>query len=222
MAKRRLLTLALVLLVSALSQAAPLYLDGFQGLPDIASFNIEIDYDAGTDLFTADGDPQLYTTGTDTYDILSTEDALFDLDAVIDDSGVLQSGTLTITGNVDRSPDYPSGTLLSVNLTDFGFNEPGPSNGGNVAPVFEFVGVATGGVLFSEMKGKGNQVGIILTSFQDNFTGEFDVSYRNYNGVAADGQADTFRMVPEPASLSLLLAGALTLVARRRRRRVRQ
>ena len=220
MATRRLLTLALVLLVSALSQAAPLYLDGFQGLPDIASFNIAIDYDAGTDQFTADGDPQLYTTGKGTYDIWPG--GLFHLDAVIDDTGVLQSGTLTITGNVDRSPDYPSGTLLSVNLTDFGFNEPGPSNGGNVAPVFEFVGVATGGVLFSEMKGKGNQVGIILTSFQDNFTGEFDVSYRNYNGVAADGQADTFRMVPEPASLSLLLAGALTLVARRRRRRVRQ
>ena len=206
MAKRRLLTLALVLLVSALAQAAPLNL--VQNYPDMAAFYLDdITYDATGDTFHVS-----HINATTLLELTPKQGSkvqyasgVYDLTAQINDQGELLSGTLTLT---DAST---STLLLSADLTDFGFVPDGSVG----TPVFEFIGTTTGGSLEPQFDDWGKGIGTIVSG-ASTFSGDF---LSDYTSTASDGRADTFMNIPEPASMTLLLAGALALVARRRHRK---
>src|SRR5262249_41543493 len=108
--------------------------------PDIMAMDFNLAYNAGTTHFTAIGtsaflDNVLFANGPGT----------FDIDAFIDNSGVLGSGTVSIT-------DGAAVSLLTGNLTAFGFV---PLSGGTL----EFLFGVTGGSLAPLF---GNEGGIIL------------------------------------------------------------
>jgi hypothetical protein len=207
MLQRRALAIVFVCLLAGSMgiQAAPLNLP--QMPPDIFSGLITINYDATTDRFTADGFPFQYDLPP-LYDI---NPGGFDLDATIDASGTASAGTLTITGDVVGHAG--PGTLLTGALDDFGWI-PDPAVPPQ-APTFEFVYTVTGGMLAPDFGGEGMPIGVILTATSPNFpAGGFEESYS-----ATEAVADTFSLIPEPMSVTLLGAGALALLARRRRSR---
>lgn len=199
--------LAAFFLVSSLGtvQGAPLDLTLFD-YPDTVSLLIDVTYDAATDQFLATGTAsQLDDDGS-----VPPEDIVggtFDLTATIDAVGTLSSGSLTIGGTVP-SLGFLSGTLLTGNLTDFGF----PDGGGDP---LEFLFDVSGG----DAQGlySGNPGGVILT--QTGFGGSFDVDFDNLGGGGSGsgtGLADV-APVPLPGTLCLGLAWvAMSVVVKRR------
>ena len=169
--------------------------------PDIASGFIDVSYDAGLDEFTADGFAVTFNddgVGAPVGIVAGT----FFISASIDEDGNPVSGVLSIDGNVlGFGPNLLTGTL-----SEFGFGNP---PGGNI---FEFLFDVDGGDLatsdFYGVPGSGAQVGVILDANGGGFDGTFDVSFDNYGGVpgTGNGVADTAPLVPEPASLLLILA----------------
>ena len=200
---------AAVLSFSPVARATPLGLN-LLPFPDIASTSIDVVYNAGSDLFTADGAAVSLNLGGGPLNI--TGGGLFDLDAMIDGSGVLTGGTLTITGTVGTT--FTGGTLLTGTLTDFGFIDP---PGGDI---FEFLFNVTGGDLAASFGPLG---GVILdaafpsSDFDGTFTANFDNLGSGGAGFGA-GVSDT-APVPEPATLSLMLLGGGGLFAIRRRKK---
>jgi len=193
----------LCLLATAMAaQAMPL--DLTPTTPDIYASGLSISYNATTDVFTAtgpalsyDGPPLALITG-----------GAFSLTALIDEEGDASSGLLIISGATTMKDGTPvSGVLLTADLRQFGFAPDGSAG----PPVFEFVSALTGGMLAPDFGPVNLPIGTILTSF-DVFTGSFEVDYQS-----SVGKANTFA-VPEPTSVCLLGAGALSLLVRRRRR----
>lgn len=177
--------------------AAPLNLT--LARPDITSGLITSGYNATSDTLTASG-----VALTLDFDGIAPPDhpitsGTFNLSAVINGSGVMSSGQLTIGGSVGAIG--ASSPLLTLNLTQFGFsNSP-------VTQVFEFIGTPTGGSLSGQF---GSSVGVIL-SLGGGFNGSFASNFQS----TGFGVADTAR-IPAPAAGGLaLMAG----VAMRRRRR---
>ena len=202
-------TVALVvcLLVAATAaQAVPLNLVPMP--PDIASGVTLISYDASTDQLTVDGHADSYLVPPDAL-ISPPDGGVFDLDAMIDAAGNLYGGTLIIKGATTGGSG--SGTfedLLTAHLDIFGFTAS--------PPTFEFIGTVTGGALSPDFGGVGGKVGIVVSSQDGSFPGNFEQNWESDLGGAA---ADTFAYVPEPASMSLLLGATLTLALRKRRSR---
>ncbi|MHC4696042.1 MAG: PEP-CTERM sorting domain-containing protein [Planctomycetota bacterium] len=183
------------------AQAVPLDLD-LLDYPDITSGFIDLSYDASSDLFEATGSAlQLDDDGS-----VPPEDILqgsFDLSATIDEAGILKSGSLTI-GGVVPSLGFNSGTLLTGDLTDFGFR----SAGGDP---LEFLMDVSGGDAAGLFGAK--PAGVILTN--TGFGGSFDADFGNSGGVLA--LADV-APIPLPGTLGLSLVGAGVIGAVRRRR----
>jgi hypothetical protein len=163
--------------------------------PDITSAFISVNYDAGTGNFTANGFP----TGLDLPPGYSVTPGAFSLNMAVNQAtGAPLSGSLSITGTVPGL-GLASGTLLTGDITDFGFE----TGGGEI---FEFLVDVTGGDLASAF---GRQAGIILDANDSGFGGSFEQSFAN---TEFQGVADTFGApVPEPASvlvwLSVLVVG---------------
>ncbi len=123
-------------------------------------------------------------------------------------TGAPISGSLIITG--DASTYYtasPTGTLLTGDISQFGYAEPGNTTPG--AEHFEFLFTTTGGDLAAWYP----SIAINLTFVEINFSGVFgNTPFENTDSYSA--QSDTFSgptPVPEPASLSLLCFGALAV-----------
>lgn len=174
--------------------------------PDIVSGFIDVSYDAGVQLLSANGfaleidddgsgPPEAIAGGT------------FDLTATIDNTGNLIGGTIAVGGTV-ATLGFNSGTLLTGDLTAFGY----PSGGGDP---LEFLFGVTGG---DAAPLYGSTGGTILT--QSGFGGTFSSSFAN----SSDGLADTGTTtipIPSalPAGLSLLCVLGVAAMARKMARR---
>jgi hypothetical protein len=122
----------------------------------------------------------------------------FSLSALIGTNGVLQSGSLTISGAIDGL-SISSSVLLSGTITAFGFQ-------GNSSPIpdeFDFLFTVTGGALAADYGPVG---GTLLHPGNTSFNGSFLVNFSN----DGNGLADT-RAIPEPSSVLLVVMSLLGL-----------
>jgi len=225
MMTRKLFGLAFSALAAAsASHAMPL--DLLQNPPDIRISNMTIGYNATTDAFVATGDPVTYDPfGSLPYHMITG--GTYTLNATITTGGKATAGNVTITGTTTDKFDNPvSGTLLTGSLILFGFDpdatvyvpEP-PYN----LPIeeypakFEFLMSVSGGALVSDFGGVGAWMGVISVSNLGGFPGDFNNDFI----ITPDylTSANNFTIIPEPASISLLLGGMLALAARRARAR---
>jgi len=206
---------ALIVIVVAGSQtiAAPLDLGTIQSVPDIASFSLSTTYDAGTGALssTSSFGPNISLT----YDGVTTNPGFGEttLDAIINTSGILQSGTLSIFGTMPVAGVNTPSNLLRVNLTQMGFQA---LSGGDV--LLEFLGTVTSGALAADFGGIGATTGTILTPNSDSFANFGE----DFLSTQATGEADTFAVSAVPTPAAALMGGpllSLSLLRRRRRRR---
>jgi hypothetical protein len=206
-AARLLSILLLGLLASVPAHAALLGLDTLlQQNPDLfsgnLSANLTVSFSNG--LLTVTGDTQGYTVpaGGDPLVVSDTTGGFgsgtFSLIATIKTNGVLQSGSLTISGAIDDL-SIPASTLLSGNITAFGFqgsSSPNPDE-------FEFLFNVTGGALAADYGPVG---GTLLHPGDTSFNGSFLTNFSN----DGNGLADT-RAIPEPSSVLLVVMSLLGL-----------
>lgn len=204
---RSLSILLLGLLASVPAHAALLGLDTLLlENPDLfssgLSANLSVAFSNGT--FTATGDTGGYTPPAGGDQLVVTDTTFgfspgsFSLSAIIGNNGVLQSGSLTISGAIDEL-SIPAGVLLSGNITAFGFqgsSSPNPDE-------FEFLFSVTGGALAADY---GLVGGTLLHPGDTSFNGSFLVNFSN----DGNGLADT-RAIPEPSSVLLVVMSLLGL-----------
>jgi hypothetical protein len=173
-----------------------------QSNPDLGSFNLTANLSVGfsNGVFTATGDTEGYTppAGGDPLIVSETADQFgppgsFSLSAIIKTNGVLESGSLTISGAIDDL-GIPAGTLLQGDITAFAFlanSSPNPDE-------FVFMFNVTGGSLASDYGASG---GTMLHPGDTTFNGSFLVGFSN-DGT---GSADTVKAIPEPSSVLLVV-----------------
>jgi hypothetical protein len=203
---RSLSILLLGLLASVPAHAALLGLDTLlQENPDLVSGNLatSLTVSFSNGVMTVTGDTSDYTPpdGSGPFSVLDSTGGFspgsFSLSAVIGTNGVLQSGSLTISGAIDDL-SIPATVLLSGNITAFGFqgsSSPNPDE-------FEFLFSVTGGSLAADYGPVG---GTLLHPGDTSFNGSFLTDFSSVNGVA-----DT-RAIPEPSSVLLVVMSLLGL-----------
>lgn len=179
--------------------------------PDIFSAFIDVEYDATTEVFVANGSSLTFNDGTGSQAITGGS---FNITALILAGGTPISGSLYIDGDVGiyNSAILP---LLTGTLSDFGFLDP---PGGDL---FDFTFIVTGGELAAPyFGGIGATIGVVLDvndgmDFDGTFTTDFNNLVDNLAGTG-QGVADT-GVIPAPSALGLI---AMSMFAPRRRRRV--
>ena len=139
------------------ANAVPLDLN-LQPSPEILIFNERVFYQSPTDYFIAKGQPLILTDASLGGDH-SIQAYLHDysLEAFIESSGVLSSGTILINGTIPEL-GFNSGNLLSGDLTEVGFgvSELDPLEfkfvitSGDASSLFGGIG-STGGIVFSHL-----------------------------------------------------------------------
>jgi len=189
-------TSAAALGVAALLLSSPVHASLSLSLlpaPDILSGFIDVSYDSTTDLFDATGFALELNDGIG--DPKAIFEGAFDINALIDEFGVLGGGTIAVDGVVP-SLGFVSGTLLTGILTDFGF----PPSGDPLEFVFSVTGGDAAGLF-----GHG-PIGVILSGsgFDGDFTSSFDNRIDQFPGAAF---SDVAPVVPLPGSIWLALAG---------------
>ncbi len=115
-------------------------------------------------------------------------------------SGVLQSGTLTIEGAIPTLSSIPIPsvtTLLTGDLTAFGFD-------GSNDP-FEFLFIVTGGALQSIFTPVSGQI-LTSTGFGGTFTADFDNLLFGI-GTGSNDSASALAGTPEPSTILLFITG---------------
>jgi hypothetical protein len=186
---------ALVLVISLggafTAHASPLNLT-LVDTPDILILLTTVQYDAGTDLLTASG------TAVNIDDDGTTEaiaGGSFSLNATIDSSGAMSSGSLTVSGTI-ASLGYNSGTLLTGDLTAFGFID---SGGDPLEFLFDVTGGDASGLYPSV-------AGAILGNTGFGGIADFTNGFQN-NG---DGSVN-IAPLPLPAAMWLFISGLLAI-----------
>ena len=169
---------------------------------------ISLSYDASSGAFEASGFTTDYASGSVTLQGAGS----YTLSAIITQSGVLTSGTLTIDGDIG----FGTTNLLTGNLSAIGFD----NNGGDI---FEFRFTVTEGdsIVVNDFGGVGvSDGGVILTAWFGEgdvpFTGSWTSNFSN-SGTGSGVADSTLVVVPEPSSISLLLVGSLVCVVARLR-----
>lgn len=175
--------------------------------PDFISGFLDVSYDSITDLFEVDG----FALEFDEDGIGSPfgiDNGTFELDATIDSLGLLSGGSMQIGGTIPGL-GFNSGTLLTGDIVDFGFEAVAG------APL-ELLVALTGGDAASYYQS--DPIGLILT--QSGFTGTFGSDFDNLIGGSSgtgSGLVDAAPVVPLPESGLLALVGtALAWWTRRR------
>ena len=202
--------------VAGKADAALLNFDIF--LPDILSDSVGVyNYDAGTDLFTSTAIPLTITfTGlpgslipiTGTYPSTLSYSVGFHVDALGNFSGGITGDDLVIKGAFTYDSILYSGTLLSGEVTNFGWLDTGSG------ALFDYTFDFTGGALSSFYAGYGNRGGDkMYAEIAPTFTGVFTA---DHSGTKV--KHDT-APVPEPSSLLLLGGGLLSAALLRVRRK---
>jgi hypothetical protein len=208
---RTLVLLVSISLLSSKASATPLNLDLHH--PDVLSGSIDVVYDAGTDAFSASGFALELDDDGVLPNIQLDAPGGFSIAATINDLGALvgSTGTISLTGTI-ASEGFLSGTLLTGELTDFGFV------GDAAGMIFEFAFDVTGGDLAPDYPSPHG--GVIMSSSLNSFGGfgsSFDNLIFDIPGTGA-GTSDT-APIPEPSTALLLGAGLGVLALRRRRAR---
>ena len=178
--------------------AAPLNLT--LGRPDITAGLLSSNYNATTDTLTVTGPALVIDLDGVSPPDYGITGGTYTLIAMIDGTGHLSSGTLTITGSIAGLG--ASSPLLTASLTAFGFSS------APVTQVFEFTAATTGGSLQSYF---GGQVGTVI-----GLGGGFNGSFASNFAGTAFGSADTAR-IPAPGVGALAAAAGLAATRRRRR-----
>ena len=185
---------------------------------DVTTHFIDVQYtldaNPATGTLTAVGYPDQFDDGLQGF-----TDSSFSLSmTVLRATGAVVGGTVTIAGDTDGTPHY-TGTLLTGNITQFGFHDPPLATPG-VGNIFEFIVDVTGGALHAPYYGS-DTAGIIMNiangSASPAFSGVFTAPFHN-DGFG--GFSDTFPTdapVPEPSTCVLLAFGVLPLAWRLRR-----
>jgi len=163
-----------LILSQDVANAVPLDLN-LQPSPEIFLFNDRVFYQSDTDYFIAKGTP-LILTDANLGGNHSIQAYLYDysLEAFIDSSGVLSSGTILINGTIPEL-GFNSGTLLTGDLTEVGFGNSG------LEPL-EFKFVVTSGDALSLYGGIGSTGGIVFShlispsTFETSFIKSLDTS----------------------------------------------
>jgi hypothetical protein len=202
------------------SHATPLNLVPLANENEFAAGPINVTYDSATGNFQAGGENFFF--GYEDPGLLNQDDpGNFTLVATIDHAGVLEAGTLTITGDLGTGME----TLLTGDLITgpggiaFGFADP---PGGNI---FDFMFSVTGGeptILTNDFIGRYG--GIELDAYFDGqtvdipFPGTWTSDFNNNGGSDnGAGLALTF-LIPEPSSILLMSTGGVLFAAAGRRR----
>lgn len=193
------------LITAANVNAAPLGLT-LNDYPDILANFISVQYLAGS--LSASGTATTFDDdGVGAAEFISSGIGSYSLSATVDNAGIMTGGTLNIFGTV-TSLGFTSGTLLTGNLTGFGFQVGGGSP-------LEFLFTVTGGDAATMFGGVGSTAGSIISSGLSGFTGSF---MGDWSGTAGGSNSDT-APVPIPGTALLLFSGLGGLVAARRNRK---
>jgi hypothetical protein len=188
--------------------------------------NINVNYNSATGSFQAVGFTDFF--GYDSTDVsVYNPNSAFTLTATVSQTGVLEAGTLTITGDLGNGLE----TLLTGNLVSspggiwFGFVDPPITDkgGGNI---FDFAFVITGGdpTILGNYYGLQSVGGVDLDanfgSYGDDipFTGYWTSDFNNNGGTDNGAGLATVFLIPEPSSILLALTGGVLIVAAYRRR----
>lgn len=193
------------------AQAALLNLT--QQAPDITSGLIKVNYTAATATFTATGSSASFDLdgiAPPDYQGANFTPGAFNLSMTVNTAtGAPTGGTVSIGGKV-TALGATSGTLLTGNISAFGFQ----TGGGQL---FEFLINVTGGDLASYWNATGHPGGIILSAVPGTgavpFTGSFTSDFRSTSGAIGAGVSDSF-ITPEPASLAIAFISTGILGAR--------
>ena len=158
-------TSAVAALINPAVQSFPTIFADNTGSLTYDGLNFIVDADPISMFDPAFGPPAFFTGGMAT------------IDADVDGTGALVSGTFTLTGSVDPpNPAEPpvAGTLLTGTITAFGFQDTSPG----AAPgtdTFDFVVTITGGTMASSYAGEDlyMRVDAENSTFADSFAGPF-------------------------------------------------
>ena len=192
------------LLIGQTALAAPLGLDllplGPGSDPDIFAGLGNVTYTAATDSLVVSAQPQTIFSGGASNGITAGLSD-FSLTATIDDFGNLVGGALSISGVVPAL-GFNSGTLLTGNLTNFGF--------GGAGSVLEWEFNVTGGDAAGLWGGQLGGVILGGSGFGGSWGSDFSASFTATADVG---------IVPEPSTVLLLGIGLSGLALRGRARR---
>lgn len=178
-------------------------------LPNASSAFISVTYNAGLGTLTARGQAQQFESGgpIDQPGSPNIQNAdfftSFDLNAAIDNAGVLTGGTIVVSGELPVL-GFNSGTLLTGTLTDLGF--------GGFGDPLEFLFDVTGGDA-AGLYGTTGGISIIFSGFGGSFANDFSTSFTSIADVGAIRTAT----VPEPWTIAVFGFGLGVLAVARRR-----
>lgn len=172
-----------------------------------------LDYDATTDLLSIDATPLVYKDPSDTIFFFAAGGTV-NIDIMVDFTGSLTGGVigddLLVTGDVDTY----SGTLLTAEVSQFGYFD-----SGGTTDSFDFLFSITGGALASEFGGTGADLAVRLSSEQSDFTGDFSVDFSGEAKGSMGPPPYPPEIVPVPAAVWLFGSGLLGLLVVARKTR---
>jgi hypothetical protein len=179
------------------------------GWPDITTSNIltTYEYNATTGIGHFIARAGSYDSVlNDTMFIDNGSDYTFHLDVYVNGSGEMQSGGITVSGDM-WNPTFeailvPGPTLLVGSLTEFGFST--QETGGKIESQLEFIFDVTSGNLQTSQYFP-STVGVLM--HKSGFGGDWTQNFAVSNGAA---QCDLFN-VPEPTCIVMLLTAVLGL-----------
>jgi hypothetical protein len=174
-----------------------------------------LNYDSGTGLLSIDATPIFYQDPVPDIFVFSAGGTV-SIDIEVDSTGALVGGILgddlVVTGDVDTY----SGTLLTADVSQFGFFD-----SGGTSDSYDFLFTITGGALASVFGGTGADLAVVVDSEQSNFSGVFTSDFSGEAKGTMGPPTVPPSAVPVPAAAWLFGSGLLGLVGIARRKKAR-
>jgi hypothetical protein len=166
-------------------------------LPDVFSSFVTVTYNASTGALNVTGTPLTITQLLPLPTITIGGPRSFSINAVVTTAGVLTSGTITLTGNIDGVAGAET-VISSSSPLAFGFG----------SSKLEFIFLNNAGVLNT-----GQGIGVIISNPA---IGGLPSTFDWRQSFTTNNQGVTDAFIPEPSSLGLIVP-ALAMLGRRRR-----